>query len=128
MSPSLFLVMLIALLPLASCFGCVVLLKPVANASKKYQIFILKLKKQDKYEEWTQQHKDSALLEKVSQYLSTGVILSVILLVSIGFLIEFASMPEIIATILRVVGFAYWPLAFIFLLTISKLYKRVPKL
>ncbi len=128
MGPSLLLIMLVAIVPLGSCLGCLFMLKPIVKASKNYRAVILKLKERGKYEEWTHQHKDLVLLEKVSQYLSTSVVLSVILLILIGFLIEFASMPEIIVTILKVVGFTFWPLAFIFLLRISKLYKKIPEL
>ncbi len=124
MDPSLLLVMLLALLPLGSCLGCIFMLKPVVKASKNYRAVILKLNEQGKYEKWARQHKDLVFLEKAYRYFGISVILPVL----IGFSIEFASIPEIIVTILKVVGFAYWPLAFIFLLTISKSYKKVPKL
>jgi hypothetical protein len=96
----------------------------VAKTSKKYRTFILDLKKQGKYEEWAHQHKYLVLLEKIYRYF--GV--SIIVLALIGFLIRFGSIPKIIVTILEVVGYTYWPLAFILMITLSKLYKKVPEL
>ena len=122
---SVFLIILLLItIPGASCIGCLLLLQSIAKNSKKHQIFIRKLKKQGKYEEWAHQHKYSVLLEKIYQYKRA----SIIVLVLMGFLIALPSAPKIFVTILEVVGYVYWPLAFIVILTVSNLYKKSPEL
>jgi hypothetical protein len=120
MSSSLFLIILLITLPAASCIGCLLLLQSVAKNSKKHQLFIRKLKKQGKYEEWVSQHKYSVLAEKVYQYKRS----SIIMLVLIGFLITLPSVPNNIVIILEIVGYVYWPLAFLVIFTIYNLYKK----
>ena len=112
------------MLPLMSCIGCLVLATSVAKTSKKYRAFILKLKNQGMYEKWAHQHKDLVLLEKILPYFAA----SVILLALIGFGIVFASLPESVVLTLGVLGFLYWPLALIFLITISNLCTKIPEL
>ncbi len=124
MSSSLFWIILVLMLEGASVLGYVFLVKSVAKTSKKYQAFILRSKKQGNYEEWTHQHKYLVLLEKIYQYIKV----SFIVLVLIGFVIEFASIPKIAKTILEVIAYTYWPLAFILMISLSKLHKKVPEL
>jgi len=124
MSLSLLLIMIAALLPLMSCFGCLFLLQSINKSSKKYQALILNLKRQGTYEEWVYQHKALVFLERIYLYFR----ISVVLLVVIGFMIEFVSMPKIFITSLEILGYAYWPLAFVFIIMLSKQYKKVPEL
>jgi hypothetical protein len=103
MSLSLLLIMIVALLPLMSCFGCLFLLQSINKSSKKYQALIIKLKRQGTYEEWVYQHKALVFLERIYLYFR----ISVVLLVVIGFMIEFVSMPKIFITSLEILGYAY---------------------
>src|SRR6266540_6324979 len=103
MGSLLFFIMLF--LPLVSCLACLFLLKSVAKSSQKYQTLIRRLKKQGTYEEWADRHKQLVLLENLFRYFR----FSVILLVLIGFLIEFASMPRFAVVVLEVIGYTYWP-------------------
>jgi hypothetical protein len=124
MKSSLFLIILLLIPPVASFYGYLFLAQSVAKTSKKYRIFILKLKKQGIYEEWVHQHKYLVLLDKIFQYIKAGFIV----LVLIGFAIKFASTSKIVITILEVIGYVYWPLVFILMVTISNLYKKVPEI
>ena len=124
MKPSLFLIILLIFPPVVSVFGYLFLVQSVAKTSKNYRLFILKLKKQGKYEEWAHQHKNLVLLEMVSQYIKT----SFIVLVLVGFVMRLASIPKVVVTVIAVIGYIYWPLVFILMITLSKLYNQVPEL
>jgi len=116
--------LIILMLPAASCIACLYLHKSVAKSSQKYQSFILELKKQGKFEEWAYEHKALVFLENIYRYFK----LSIILLLLIGFVTASPSTPKIVTNILEGVGYVYWPLAFACFFAISKLHKSVPEL
>ena len=124
MKPSLLFTVLLLIPPVASFYGYLFLIQSVEKTSKKYRTFTLSLKKQGGYENWAHQNKYLVLFDKVYKYTKASFFVAIL----IGFVIKFVSMPKLAVTILEITVYIYWPIVFIFMIILSKLYKKIPEL
>ena len=125
-SPGLFLVMAVEILIFVSFVGSIILTMSTSRTAKRYRDYVLELKKEDKYVEWVEQHKNLVMLNKVYQY--AGVLFVLALLVFFGIARDVISAPRIILIISSSLVYAFWPFSFISMLVISRLYKKIPEL
>jgi hypothetical protein len=118
-------VMVVNLLIVISLFGFIILSLSTSKTSKKYRARIRELKKENAYEAWAEKHKNLVTAQKALQY--SGIVFIIALLVFLGIVREVFSAPRIVLIVVGSLVYIYWPVSFILILIISRLYKKVPE-